>query len=137
MKPDYKNSDVYKRLHFITENPNLSGDEEVVARAGQNIEDPWAKENQNTGLFGAHPLDKNGQVTPQYKKLLNELHMVDLKPPGKVQPSKKIEELNLKWRKIQSIKKKLKENARKSIQDQWIKADNKKLEYLNSKRVLK
>lgn len=90
---------------FLTKTPILTGDEEIIAKAGQDIGDPWSKEDQNPGIFGIRPLDIKGKITPEYKKLLEALHMVNLKPTQPVKPSSNIEKLNKKWRKIQEYRK--------------------------------
>lgn len=88
---------------FLEKEPNLSGDEEVVARAGEG-KDPWinAKIEGTIGLMKPQLTDE-GKLTEPYKKLLEQLHMVDLKPvdSSNLKKDKKIERLKKKWKQIQ------------------------------------
>lgn len=119
---------------YLKYSPSLSGEEEVIARAGQGIDDPWAKEDQNPGILGIHPINEKGELTPQYRKLIEDLHMVDCKPAQAVKPSKFIEEINLTWKQIQERKKNEANIATERIKKQYILSDNQKLLALEKAR---
>lgn len=113
---------------FYTNIPNLTGEEEVIAHAGEG-KDFWDEEQTPTpSFYQIRPLDKEGNITPEYKKLIEQLHFVDAKPCGRMNigPSEFIYESNMAWRNIQANRKRVKAEANKRIErmiDGYIRED--------------
>lgn len=110
---------------FLKKEPILSGDEEVVTKAGENIPDPWANEKPS-GLVMSFSgrYDHEGKITNTYKNLREMLHMVDtplhkqLSDAEQSKLDRKTILLVKKWRKIQKQKKMIRDAASKRIEKQ-------------------